>query len=159
MTLNPLVRARRVRVQKRWTRRALPPVIPSPLHKFEEVLLTKSDSLFSVHFPQNPKLTAEDMLDIQFDASTTTIKTADLTYEGSGIKSSDLCGILGFVDDQGHIHLSSNFDVYTMRPKLTDFNLTSEQNSNHEENKLNVRHQKRCFHRERKTCLFFIIEN
>jgi hypothetical protein len=112
-----------------------------------------------VHFPQNPKLTAEDMLDIQFDASTTTIKTADLTYEGSGIKSSDLCGILGFVDDQGHIHLSSNFDVYTMRPKLTDFNLTSEQNSNHEENKLNVRHQKRCFHRERKTCLFFIIEN
>jgi hypothetical protein len=75
------------------------------------------------------------MLDIQFDASTTTIKTADLTYEGYGTKSSDLCGILGFVDDQGHIHLSSNFDVYTMRPKLTDFNLTSEKNSNHEDNR------------------------
>jgi len=79
------------------------------------------------------------MLDIQFDKSTTTIKTADITYEGHGIKSSDLCGILGFVDDQGHIHLSSNFDVYTMRPKLTDFNLISEKDLNNEENKPNVR--------------------
>ncbi len=76
------------------------------------------------------------MLDIQFDKSTTTIKTSDITYEGYGTKSSDLCGILGFVDDQGHIHLSSNFDLYTMRPKLTDFNLISEQNMNNEDNKL-----------------------
>jgi len=76
------------------------------------------------------------MLDIQFDKSTTTIKTSDLTYEGHGTKSSDLCGILGFVDDQGHIHLSSNFDLYTMRPKLTDFNLTLEKDSNNEKNKL-----------------------
>jgi len=94
---------------------------------------------FSVHFPQNPKITADDMLDIQFNTSTTTIKTADLTYEGHGTKSSDLCGILGFVDDEGHIHLSSNFDVYTMRPKLTDFNLTSGNDFNNDDNKLNVR--------------------
>lgn len=82
------------------------------------------------------------MVDIQFDSSTTTIKTADLTYEGHGIKSSDLCGILGFVDDQGHIHLSSNFDVYTMRPKLTDFSLTLDKSYNPEENKLNVSNRK-----------------
>ncbi len=78
------------------------------------------------------------MVDIQFDASSTTIKTADLTYEGHGTKSSDLCGILGFVDEQGHIHLSSNFDLYTMRPKLTDFNLTLDKSFNPEENKLSV---------------------
>jgi hypothetical protein len=83
-------------------------------------------------------MTADEMLDIQFDASTTTIKTADITYEGQGTKSSDLCGVLGFVDDQGHIHLSSNFHLYTMRPKLTDFNLTSEKTLANEENKLNV---------------------
>ena len=80
------------------------------------------------------------MLDIQFDGSTTTVKTADLTYEGHGIKSSDLCGVLGFVDDQGHIHLSSNFDLYTMRPRLTDFNLTLDKAFNNEDNKLSVRH-------------------
>jgi hypothetical protein len=78
------------------------------------------------------------MVDIQFDASSTTIKTADLTYEGHGTKSSELCGILGFVDEQGHIHLSSNFDLYTMRPKLTDFNLTLDKSFNPEENKLSV---------------------
>jgi hypothetical protein len=101
--------------------------------------LLSAFNFFSVHFPQNPKITSDDMLDIQFDKSTTTIKTADITYEGHGIKSSDLCGILGFVDDQGHIHLSSNFDVYTMRPKLTDFNLISEKDLKNEENKPNVR--------------------
>jgi hypothetical protein len=79
------------------------------------------------------------MLDIQFNLTSTTIKTADLTYEGQGMKSSELCGILGFVDDQGHIHLSSNFDLYTMRPKLTDFNLTLDRDSNNEANKLDVR--------------------
>jgi hypothetical protein len=79
------------------------------------------------------------MLDIQFNLTSTTIKTADLTYEGQGMKSSELCGILGFVDDQGHIHLSSNFDLYTMRPKLTDFNLTLDRDSNNETNKLDVR--------------------
>lgn len=100
---------------------------------------------FLVHFPQNSKITADEMLDIQFDKSTTTIKTADLTYEGHGTKSSDLCGILGFVDDEGHIHLSSNFDLYTMRPKLTDFNLTLEKESNPEENKLNVNKNQRIF--------------
>ena len=78
------------------------------------------------------------MLHVQFDASTTTIKTADLTYEGQATKSSDLCGILGFVDDQGHIHLTSNFDVYHMRPKLTDFNITPEKTLINEENKLDV---------------------
>jgi hypothetical protein len=86
------------------------------------------------------------MIDIQFDGSTTTIKTADLTYEGHGMKSSDLCGVLGFVDDQGHIHLSSKFDLYTMRPKLTDFNLISEKNLNNEDNKLNVRKKKDLFY-------------
>ncbi|UJR31691.1 hypothetical protein I4U23_019172 [Adineta vaga] len=99
--------------------------------------MSNTDSFAIVHFPQNPKITAEDMLDIQFDTSTTTIKTADLTYEGHSTKSSDLCGILGFVDDQGHIHLSSNFDLYTMRPKLTDFNVTLAQNLNIDDNKLN----------------------
>jgi hypothetical protein len=111
---------------------------------------------FSVHFPQNPKITADDMLDIQFNTSTTTIKTADLTYEGHGTKSSDLCGILGFVDDEGHIHLSSNFDVYTMRPKLTDFNLTSGNDFNNEDNKLNVR-RKESFMDDKNNLL--ILEN
>lgn len=78
------------------------------------------------------------MLDIQFDGSATSMKTADLTYEGHATKSSDLCGILGFVDDQGHIHLSSNFDLYTMRPKLTDFRMKQPEISNSQENKLNV---------------------
>ena len=96
--------------------------------------------IFSVHFPQNPKITAEEMLDIQFDTTTTTIKTADLTYEGQNTKSSDLCGVLGFVDDQGHIHLSSNFDLYSMRPKLTDFNVTIGENLNNDDNKLSVRY-------------------
>ena len=82
------------------------------------------------------------MLDIQFNSTSTTIKTSDLTYEGQGTKSSELCGILGFVDDQGHIHLSSNFDLYSMRPKLTDFNLTLEKDSNNEINKLDVRTNK-----------------
>ena len=94
--------------------------------------------LFSVHFPHNPTVTAKDMTHIQFDASSTTIKTADLTYEGHSTKSSDLCGILGFVDDQGQIHLTSNFDVYNMRPKLTDFHLSLEKDANNEETKLNV---------------------
>ncbi|CAF3382361.1 unnamed protein product [Rotaria sp. Silwood2] len=98
--------------------------------------MSNTDSFAIVHFPQNPKITAEDMLDIEFNATTTSIKTADLTYEGHATKSSDLCGILGFVDDQGHIHLSSNFDLFTMRPKLTDFNITLEQNLNNEDNKL-----------------------
>ena len=92
-----------------------------------------------VHFPQHPKLTANDMRDIQFDTASTTIKTADLTYEGQRTKSSELCGILGFVDDQGHIHLSSNFDLYTMRPKLTDFNSTLAKDSSKEVMKLEVR--------------------
>ncbi|CAF3785788.1 unnamed protein product [Rotaria sordida] len=99
--------------------------------------MSNTDSFAIVHFPQNPKITTEDIVDIQFNATTTNIKTADLTYEGHGIKSSDLCGILGFVDDQGHIHLSSNFHLYTMRPKLTDFNIQLEQNLNNEDNKLN----------------------
>lgn len=81
------------------------------------------------------------MLDIQFNTTSTTIKTADLTYEGQRTKSSELCGILGFVDDQGHIHLSSNFDLYTMRPKLTDFNLSLAKDSNNEMMKLEVRRQ------------------
>jgi hypothetical protein len=113
--------------------------------KKKEIFLILTSIYFSVHFPQNPKITAEDMVDIQFDKSSTTIKTADLTYEGHGTKSSDLCGILGFVDDQGHIHLSSNFDLYTMRPKLTDFNLTLEKNLNNEENKLDVRAKRKFF--------------
>ena len=79
------------------------------------------------------------MLDIQFGGSITNIKTSDLTYEGHRTKSSDLCGILGFVDEQDRIHLSSNFDLYTMRPKLTDFTDKFGQNSNNEESKLNVR--------------------
>jgi hypothetical protein len=79
------------------------------------------------------------MVDIQFNPTSTTIKTTDLTYEGQGAKSSELCGILGFVDDQGYIHLSSNFDLYTMRPKLTDFDLTLEKNSDNDMNKLDVR--------------------
>ena len=94
----------------------------------------------SVHFPLNPTISVDDMLHIDFDASTTTVKTADVTYEGHGTKSSDLCGVLGFVDDRGHVHLTSNFAVYTMRPKLTDFHPTS--NGAHvadEGNKLNVR--------------------
>lgn len=91
---------------------------------------------FVVHFPQYPKLNATDLLDIEFNSSQTTIKTADLTYEGQGVKSTDLCGVLGFVDDQGHIHLSSNFDVYTMRPKLGDFHATI----NKDETKLDVRY-------------------
>ena len=79
------------------------------------------------------------MLQIEFDASTTTVKTADVTYEGHGTKSSDLCGILGFVDDRGHVHLTSNFDVYTMRPKLTDFHPTpNAAQRTSEESKLNV---------------------
>ncbi|CAF1203648.1 unnamed protein product [Adineta ricciae] len=98
--------------------------------------MNNTDSFAIVHFPQNPKITAEEMLDIQFDTTTTTIKTADLTYEGQNTKSSDLCGVLGFVDDQGHIHLSSNFDLYSMRPKLTDFNVTISQNLNNDDNKL-----------------------
>jgi len=85
------------------------------------------------------------MLDIQFGKSTTIIKTSDITYEGHGTKSSDLCGVLGFVDDEGHIHLSSNFDLYTMRPKLTDFNLTLENDSNNEANKLDVRRNENRF--------------
>ena len=93
---------------------------------------------FTVHFPHHPTITAQDMLDVQFNASTSTIKTADLTYEGNSTKSSDLCGVLGFVDDQGQIHLTSNFDLYSMRPKLTDFNLTLERNPNNDEAKLNV---------------------
>ncbi|CAF3798770.1 unnamed protein product [Rotaria sp. Silwood1] len=100
--------------------------------------MSNTDSFAIVHFPQNPKITAEDMVDIQFNTTTTNIKTADLTYEGHATKSSDLCGILGFVDDQGHIHLSSNFHLYTMRPKLTDFNIKlDDQNINNEDNKLN----------------------
>jgi len=97
--------------------------------------MTNTDSFALIQFPQYPKLQASDLLDIQFDSSQTTIKTADLTYEGQGVKSTDLCGVLGFVDDQGHIHLSSNFDVYTMRPKLGDFNVTI----NKDETKLDVR--------------------
>ena len=82
------------------------------------------------------------MLDIQFNDSISSIRTGDLTYEGNRTKSSDLCGILGFVDDRGHIHLSSNFDLYTMRPKLTDFNIEFEQKSKNEDNKLNVKKMK-----------------
>ena len=94
------------------------------------------------------------MLDIQFDESTTSIKTNDLTYEGHRTKSSDLCGILGFIDEQDHIHLSSNFDLYTMRPKLTDFITKFGQNSNNEENKLNVRRRRR---RKKKFFFTFIL--
>ncbi|CAF0726263.1 unnamed protein product [Adineta steineri] len=112
--------------------------------------MTNTDSFAIVHFPQNPKISVDDMVDIQFNKSTTTIKTTDLTYEGQGTKSSDLCGILGFVDDQGHIHLSSNFDLYTMRPKLTDFNLTVEQNLNKEESTLNRNDLDENFGSERK---------
>ncbi|CAF4233093.1 unnamed protein product, partial [Adineta steineri] len=112
--------------------------------------MTNTDSFAIVHFPQNPKISVDDMVDIQFNKSTTTIKTTDLTYEGHGTKSSDLCGILGFVDDQGHIHLSSNFDLYTMRPKLTDFNLTVEQNLNKEESTLNRNDLDENFGSERK---------
>lgn len=84
------------------------------------------------------------MLDIQFNNSSTTIKTADITYEGQRMKSSELCGILGFVDDQGHIHLSSNFDLYTMRPKLTDFSMNLTKDSNNELTKLDVRENSIC---------------
>lgn len=97
-----------------------------------------------VHFPQNPNLTAKDMTDIQFHSSSTTIKTADITYEGQRTKSSELCGILGFVDDQGHIHLSSNFDLYTMRPKLADFSLNLTKDSNNELTKLDVSENQIC---------------
>lgn len=86
--------------------------------------MTNTDSFALIQFPQYPTLKASDLLDIEFGSSKTTIKTADLTYEGQGVKSTDLCGVLGFVDDQGHVHLSSNFDVYTMRPKLGDFHAT-----------------------------------
>ncbi|CAF4827963.1 unnamed protein product, partial [Rotaria socialis] len=67
----------------------------------------------------------------------TSIKTADITYEGQATKSSELCGILGFVDDQGHIHLSSNFALYSMRPKLTDFNTETKSTPTTEDTKLN----------------------
>ncbi|CAF5223072.1 unnamed protein product, partial [Rotaria magnacalcarata] len=64
--------------------------------------MSNTDSFAIVHFPQNPKISAEDLVDIQFNATNTSIKTADITYEGPATKSSELCGILGFVDDQGH---------------------------------------------------------
>jgi hypothetical protein len=98
-------------------------------------------SVCIVQFPQNPSIQPDDMLDIQFDASKTTIQTSDVTYEGQGTKSSELCGILGFVDDQGHIHLSSNFELYTMRPRLTDFNVAIERSDGNSEVKLNVGHR------------------
>lgn len=79
------------------------------------------------------------MLDIQVEKKNTTIKTADLTYEGNGRKSSDLCGILGFVDDQGRIHLTSNFDLFEMKPKLTDFHPTTSISNGGEETKLSVK--------------------
>ena len=56
--------------------------------------MTNTDSFALIQFPQYPKLQASDLLDIQFDSSQTTIKTADLTYEGQGVKSTDLCGVL-----------------------------------------------------------------
>ncbi|CAF1495838.1 unnamed protein product [Rotaria magnacalcarata] len=99
--------------------------------------MSNTDSFAIVHFPQNPKISAEDLVDIQFNATNTSIKTADITYEGPATKSSELCGILGFVDDQGHIHLSSNFALYSMRPKLTDFNTETKPTSNTEDTKLN----------------------
>lgn len=94
------------------------------------------------------------MRDIHFDSSRTTIKTADLTYEGQGVKSSELCGVLGFVDDQGHIHLSSNFDVYSMRPKLGDFNVSI----NKEETKLDVKGNDRNNEGEKFSFFGFFLE-
>ena len=78
------------------------------------------------------------MLQVHCEKKHTTIKTADLTYEGHGTKASDLCGVLGFVDDQGRIHLTSNFEFVEMKPKLTDFHSTAPSTNGAEETKLNV---------------------
>lgn len=90
-----------------------------------------------MEFSHPQTIKAEDILQIQFHGKTTALKTADVTYEGHGEKSSELGAVLGFVDDQGQIHLTSNFELVHLRPKLTDFASTLPSNSL-EETKLNV---------------------
>lgn len=99
------------------------------------------------------------MVDIKFDKTSTTIKTGDITFEGHAVKSSDLCGILGFVDDEGHIHLSSNFNLYSMRPKLTDFNAEIKPSLPAEDTKLNVRKRISLFYKRPNHFVLFIVEN